>query len=78
MPHPDLAPTHTPNSFQCVLFLSGCIASVASDLILVELDGGQQSLFYNPFPFGLNFSQSLGGVSTSLSHVARNAHSQVR
>ena len=37
--------------------------AVANDLILVELDDGQHSLFYNPFPSGLNFSQGLGGIS---------------
>ena len=33
--------------------------AVASDLILVVLDGGQYSLFYDPFPFSLNFDQGL-------------------
>ena len=36
--------------------------AVASDLILVELDGGQHSLFYNPLPFDLNFNQGLVGI----------------
>lgn len=31
--------------------------------ILVELDGGQHSLFYNPFPFRLNCNQGLRGIS---------------
>ena len=58
MSHTDLHPE----------FLSGCIVctsanTVTNDLILVELDGGQQSLFYNPLPFGLNFNQGLGGIS---------------
>ena len=35
---------------------------MANDLILVEMDGRQHSLFYNPFPFDLNFNQGLGGV----------------
>ena len=31
------------------------MTTVARDLIPVELDGGQHSLFYNPLPFDLNF-----------------------
>ena len=55
MPQPDLCPE----------FLSGCIVAttVDNDLILVELEGGQHSLVYNPFPFDLNFNQSLGDIS---------------
>ena len=56
MPHPDRHPE----------FLSGYCRSataVANDLILVELDGRQHSLFYSPLSLGLNFNQVLGGVS---------------
>ena len=35
---------------------------MANDLILVELDGRQHSLFYSPFPFDPNSDQGLGGV----------------
>ena len=54
MPHPDLLP-RIPFKMSC-----RSAAAVASDLILVALDGGQYSLFYNPFPFSLNFDQGLG------------------
>ena len=37
--------------------------AVTNDLILIELDRGQYSLFYNSLPFGLNVDQVLGGVS---------------
>ena len=37
--------------------------TVANDLILVELDGKQHCLFYNSFPFSLNFNQLLCGTS---------------
>ena len=37
--------------------------AVANGLTLVELGGGQHSLSYNSFSFGLNFDQSLGGTS---------------
>ena len=33
------------------------VTAVANGLILIKLDGGQHSLFYNPFHFGLNFDQ---------------------
>ena len=36
---------------------------MAEGLILVELEGGQRSLFYNSLPFGLNFNRSVGGIS---------------
>ena len=32
------------------------VTTEAKDLILVELDGGQCPLLYNPFPFSLNFN----------------------
>ena len=35
---------------------------MANDLVLIELAGGQHSLFYNPFPFALNLDQSLGSI----------------
>ena len=41
------------------------VTAVANE-ILVELGGGQHSLFYNPLPFGLNFDQGLGGISWSI------------
>lgn len=37
--------------------------SVANDLILIEPDDGQHTLFYSLFPLGVNFNQSLGGIS---------------
>ena len=40
------------------------MTAVANVLILVELDNGPHSLFYNPFPFSLNFDQGLGGISS--------------
>ena len=52
--------TPTPNSFQGVLYCRSA-PTVASDLILKELDG-QYLLFYNPFPFALNLDQSLGSI----------------
>lgn len=36
---------------------------VINDLIFVELDAGQHSLFYHPFSLGLNFSQVMRGIS---------------
>ena len=39
------------------------LLEVANDLILVELDSEQCSLFYNPCRFGLNSDQGLGGIS---------------
>lgn len=39
------------------------MTAVANDLILVQLNDGQHSLFYNPLSFGLNFKQGLGGIS---------------
>ena len=38
------------------------VTAVGSDLILVELDDGQHSLFYNPFPFGFNVNRGLRGI----------------
>ena len=38
------------------------VTAVANGLILIKLDGGQHSLFYNPFPFGLNFDQGWEGI----------------
>ena len=35
---------------------SPLVTTEAKDLILVELDGGQCPLLYNPFPFSLNFN----------------------
>ena len=42
------------------------VTAVADDLILVELDGGQHSIFYNLLSLGLNFNQGLGGISWPL------------
>ena len=39
------------------------MTAVANDLILVQLNEGRHSLFYNPFSFGLNFKQGLRGIS---------------
>lgn len=50
---PDLHPEFPSQIYQ---------TAAPDDLILVEPDGGQRSLSYNPFPFGLNFNGSLGGV----------------
>ena len=57
VPHPDLRPE----------LLSGCTVGqwlqwLLNALILVELDGGQRSLFYNPLPFGLNFDPGLEAI----------------
>jgi len=53
-------------STEClILIFALCCCSataVAEDLILVELDGELHSLFHNPFSFGLNFDQALGGI----------------
>ena len=53
--------------------------AVAEDLILRKLNDGQHSLFYNPHPFIINFSEGLRGyLMISLSQGARNAHPQIR
>lgn len=36
---------------------------VVQDLILLELDAGQPSSVYNPFPFDFDLNQGLGGLS---------------
>ena len=47
-----------------------CRSAAANDLILVGVDSGQHSLFYNSFPFGLNFKPRFGRhFMTNLSHV---------
>lgn len=51
--------TFTLDSFPGVLYCRSTTA-MTNDLILVELEGGPHSLFYNPFPFGLNFVQGFG------------------
>ena len=38
------------------------VTAVANGLILIKLGGGQHSLFYNPFTFGLNFDQGWGSI----------------
>lgn len=53
------------------------VTAVASDLVLVELCGGQHILSHNPLHFHLNFNQDLGGILTMLSPGFRSAHSQV-
>ena len=40
----------------------GSSSAVGDDLVLMELDGGQHSLFDKPLPFGLSFDQGLGGI----------------
>ena len=52
LPHPDLQ-----SEFLCRL-----ITALVNNLIILELDGGQHSLFYNLFPFVLNCNQALGGI----------------
>ena len=42
------------------------VTAVASDLVLVELCGGQHILSHNPLHFHLNFNQDLGGILTML------------
>ena len=42
---------------------SPLVTTEAKDLILVELDGGRHSSFYNPHPLGTNCDQGLGGIS---------------
>ena len=54
MPHPDL------HHFRVCC---KSVTIVTNDSIPVELDGGEHSLFYNSFPFDLNFNQSSGGTS---------------
>ena len=39
------------------------VTTLANNLILVKLDGGQLSVFYNPFPLGVKFDQGLGDIS---------------
>ena len=53
------------------------MTAVASDLVLVELCGGQHFLSHNLLHFHLNFNQDLGGILTMLSPGSRSAHSQV-
>ena len=55
-PHPALCP----KLLQGVLSAS---VVLGDDFIPVELDGGQHSLFYSPFPFRLHFSQDSKGVA---------------
>ena len=52
LPHPDLQ-----SEFLCRL-----ITTLINNLIILEVDGGQHSLFYNLFPFGLHCNQALGGT----------------
>lgn len=60
-----------------VYWRSGTAA--AKDLILRELNNGQRSLFYNPCPFIINFSEGLRGyLMINLSQGATNAHPQIR
>ena len=65
-------PVFPEQSRECLILIfslnscqGGCssVTAVANVLFLVELGGEQHSLFYNPFPFGLNFNQVLGGIS---------------
>lgn len=61
-----------------IFTMNSCSTSattVADDLILTGLDGGQHSWFYNPFPLGLNCSQGFSWLV--LPHGTQSALSQV-
>lgn len=56
-----------PRPALCPKLLQGVLSSASAvlgdDFIPVELDGGQHSLFYSPFPFRLHFSQGSKGTA---------------